>query len=389
MSHTQAVRPRDSFPCDPSPPLNASMLVAYTLRFRGLLLATLILPLPWIVYALGNLGSNTTDMAQWVPDSDPEKQRHDRFVDTFGLDDFVVLSWPEGTLDNPQVRELEACLTRELDETPPEKRLARLVTSGPTLIDDVMQSAKIGRSEAIERLRGLVIGEQDLTCVLVSVSRFGRDNPAEVVEYVSQCAESCGIPRGELRLGGSVCQVTSIDVASMTSMRRLFLPSALVACAISLLCMRSISLAAICMILGGYAAALSLAMLYYAGRGLNGVLIVLPTLIYVLTVSGAVHMINYYVDCTRRFDPLPAIRESFRLGWKPCTLAIVTTCIGLSSLVISGLRPVREFGAYTTLGLIGGLVLLLVYLPVLLAWFERSAVRSSDITAHSFCRRFL
>ena len=39
-----------------------------------------------------------------------------------------------------------------------------------------------------------------------------------------------------------------------------------------------------------------LAVVYYTGTPMNAVLIVLPPLVFVLTVSAGIHLSNYYLD---------------------------------------------------------------------------------------------
>ena len=104
---------------------------------------------------------------------------------------------------------------------------------------------------------------------------------------------------------------------------------------------------------------------------MNAVLIVLPPLIFVLTVSAGIHLSNYYLDAASDFPELSraeAARLAMKAGVPPCCLATGTTVVGLSSLMLVRLEPVRIFGGVASLGVIVTLVLLFLLLPGAMDW---------------------
>jgi len=52
-----------------------------------------------------------------------------------------------------------------------------------------------------------------------------------------------------------------------------------------------------------------------------------------------------------------------RIGWLPCALATMTTGVGLGSLVVSDVEPIRRFGVFATIGVVTTLLLLFSLLP--------------------------
>ena len=54
----------------------------------------------------------------------------------------------------------------------------------------------------------------------------------------------------------------------------------------------------------------------------------LPTLVFVLVVSGAVHLVNYYRDARRELGATGAAARALAVGWLPCSMATLTTAIG-------------------------------------------------------------
>lgn len=77
---------------------------------------------------------------------------------------------------------------------------------------------------------------------------------------------------------------------------------------------------------------------------MNAVLIVLPTLIFVLSISAGIHLTNYFMEEIRRGQRGDAVNRSLRRALSPSLLAALTTAIGLLSLLVSDVEPVRQFG---------------------------------------------
>jgi len=47
-----------------------------------------------------------SDIRQWLPDVFEESKTYDSFLERFGGDEMIVVSWEDCTIDNPQVRTL-------------------------------------------------------------------------------------------------------------------------------------------------------------------------------------------------------------------------------------------------------------------------------------------
>ena len=116
--------------------------------------------------------------------------------------------------------------------------------------------------------------------------------------------------------------------------------------ALSLAMLRSVRLATLVIFSAFITVYFTLALVPVTNGSMNMVLVVMPTLLMVLTMSGAIHVANYWKHAAIK-TPEKAVPNAFRLAWKPCFLASVTTAIGLSSLGTSPLVPVRDFGIYS------------------------------------------
>ncbi|MBW3541269.1 MAG: MMPL family transporter, partial [Planctomycetes bacterium] len=119
---------------------------------------------------------------------------------------------------------------------------------------------------------------------------------------------------------------------------------------------------------------------------MNMVLVVMPTLLSVLTLSAGIHVANYWKHAAAR-DPKTAIVETVKMARTPCALASFTTAIGLVSLMTSPLVPVRDLGLYSAIGCLISLAVVLFGLPALLQLWPARQPTFEEIDRTSW-RRF-
>jgi len=176
-----------------------------------------------------------------------------------------------------------------------------------------------------------------------------------------------GVPA--LRLGGPPVDNLAIDEEGTVTLIRLLGYSLLLGIVLSYLCFYSIKITIMVFVVGGSAAMLSMATVWWTGGKVDAILMSMPSLVYVLGLSGAIHVVNYYHDEVRSKGVRGAAGRAIRHALLPCTLASVTTAIGLVSLFTSNLAPISNFGLYAAIGVITTLGILFSYLPAALQTF--------------------
>ena len=327
--------------------------------------------------------SNVNDVRDWLPAHFPETAQYRWFRERFSSEDFVVVSWPGCTLDDPRLENLSDNLRQRSAQhlLHGGYPLFSRVTSGSELVDE-LASDRVGlsRSQVIARLRGTMIGPDGRqTCAVVTIDDGARLKLRLVLDEIRAAAAEIGLPKDAVHLGGPAVVNDAIDKSSSESLVRLAGLAALVGLVIAWLCFRDISLTIIVFVIAGYSAALSLAVLPLCGVPLNGILVTMVPLVYVAAMSGAIHLSNYYLESLRRVDPAAAIGDAIRHAVLPLGLATATTAVGLLSLWYSDLAPIRLFGLFSAIGVLIGLVMQLVVLPAILrVWPHRQAVVSTD-----------
>ncbi len=165
----------------------------------------------------------------------------------------------------------------------------------------------------------------------------------------------------------------AVDRASHRALDRFAVPSAICVFLLCWWCLKWLPGAILVFGLSLYCEGATLALIHFCGDSMSALLIVLPPLVQVVTVSSGIHLINYYLDARKTHSPEAAAWSALRMAWLPCTLATATTAIGLGSLVVSNLAPIRSFGAYGAVGTVLTLGVVLAFLPgTLAAWRPKS-----------------
>jgi predicted RND superfamily exporter protein len=376
---------------------------AFFTRNAFLLLLAAIFLLPIVLRgARIALENNKNDVKAWLPDGFEETRELDWFREQFLGEQFVVISWPGCTLDDPRIEKLAQALVPP--DTPenvdlPQRKFFKSVITGPQVLaqmTDPQGNLKLRKREALDRMQGALIGpDGETTCLVATLTDGAEDNlraglgnswPLTRILMGREdgllfkiASDSCGLDKSEIRIGGPPVDNVAIDDEGEITLMRLVGLSALVGLGLSYYCFRSKRVTTMVFFCGVYGAACSLMIVYATGGLMDAVLLVLPSLVYVLGLSGAIHLVNYYQDEVEESGLEGAPGRALRAGWLPCTLAAVTTALGLGSLITSEVIPIRKFGVYSAYGVLFTLVVLFALLPTLLQlWPPRPKKKKGD-----------
>ena len=275
--------------------------------------------------------------------------------------------------------------------------LAQLAAPGGTLVRDDDPSERDleeARAKALNRLTGTLFGpDGEQTCLIVTLTDAGKVDLRRTMGHgvlgrplgqLEELAIQAGVPLEELRLGGPPVDNVSIDEEGERTLARLVSFSVIIGLGLSYLCLRSIKLTIMVFFVGGISAVTSLSLIYWtAGRFIwwldpttDAVIMSMPAVVYVLGLSGAIHIVNYYKDVVNESGTLRNAPElTIAHGWYPCTIAAVTTAVGLGSLATSSITPIHKFGIFSAMGVLATLFLLFTYLPAALQMWPPNAAK--------------
>jgi len=309
----------------------------------------------------------------WVSDSFPARYDYDQFCQRFGNSDTVIISWSGCTIDNPDLDRFVKALRTEPDFLDNQQQwFFERVISGREMYHALI-SPEMGltKAEVHDRLYSTFIGKDGkTTCIIVSFTPAGLQKRKALVESIrSALQKHCQLEANQWYMAGPIIDGLEIDLASKDSLDRFVLPSTLIVLLICWICLRSFRAALLVFGLSLLAQGITLALIHFSGESITALLIVMPPLIQVLAVAGGIHLVNYYFDAVKDPGITQPATHAFQIGWLPCLLSAGTTAIGLASLLVSGLTPIRLFGGYAACGVLITTGLLLSLIPgAFLVW---------------------
>lgn len=371
--------------------------------------------------------SHNNRVQDWLPQSYTETQDLAEFRKHFAADQFVVVSWPgckiggdpqlaDPTTDDPRIEAFAKLLTEGTVPNTADLVAATPVSLAATGGDDEKQHPSIALTlpkyvsevttarrtldqmtagnnglpylTASRRLNGTLIGPDESTsCVIVQLTNEAIGNFREILGrpasgwlrilheegLLFRAMRECGIDPETAVIGGPPVDNVSIDEEGQRTLLRLAGLAGLLGLTLAWFSLRSLPLTAMVFACGIVSAAMSLALVAIMGDHTDAIMFSMPPLVYVLAISGAVHLINYYRQAVIDDGVELAAETSLKMAWKPALLCSVTTALGLLSLCTSDLVPIRKFGLYAAAGVVLMLITLFLLLPAMLKlWPIRS-----------------
>ena len=99
-----------------------------------------------------------------------------------------------------------------------------------------------------------------------------------------------------------------------------------------------------------YSAGICLALVWVLGGTMNSVLLTMPAVVYTAGLATAMHLINYYRDGRIAEDCDGPLTRALPRPGCPARFRPARPSLGLISLYISELVPIRNFGFYHGVG---------------------------------------
>lgn len=257
-----------------------------------------------------------------------------------------------------------------------------------------LRVAGLGEAPVVAELwhvRGAVAG------VSVKLSSAGTLEHEAAIETIRAAATAAGVSPEELWLGGRSVAGSELNSSVIRAawnssapawnlwLRSPILASACVGFACSWFMLRSLRLCLMVQLTAMLTAMAATALVAPLGGSMNMVIAVMPTLLFVITISGAMHLCNYWRQSPHG-NPATAITESVRQAWLPCALSAGTTAIGLASLISSTLIPVRDFGLFAAIGCLISLGAVLYLLPAMMRYWPAGAEATADQDSAAWSR---
>ena len=215
---------------------------------------------------------------------------------------------------------------------------------------------------------------------------FTEREPAD--NYLQQVREilSLAAEEGNIHMAGKVyAQQTFIQKMQVELL--IFLSASLLLIVLFLiLAYRSIWLTILPLIVVFLGAVWILGTMSLLNKPLDILMVLLPTIMFVVGMSDVVHILTKYLEQLRqRKTKFQAIRITFREVGLATFLTSLTTAVGFFTLLTASIRPIREFGLYTGLGVFMAFIIAFSLMPAALLLMRKPKVaRKLDHRSHWF-----
>lgn len=309
-------------------------------------------------------------VVDWLPEGFEETRDFSWFLKHFYEGELLMASWDDCAPDDPRLDEIARRLTSP-DSSGRPAYYWKVMTTASVFRELIADPLNLTEEEAYERMRGWIIS-QDFSqgCLVAFLSEEGyKDQHAAIKEIRAVTDEVSGLPDGGVRIAGPSLDSVAIDDASNSSQKTL-LPIFLIVCILMLfLLLKAWSAVFVIFMAAIFNEEMSAALIYYTGTNMDSISLLCASLLFVLTISGGLHLLNYYRDNLQRSGKEGAAAGALKKAALPCGLACLTTVLGLYSLAISQVVPIRHFGQFATAALILGTVFFFLYISVFVEQF--------------------
>ncbi|MFC1837540.1 RND family transporter [Thermodesulfobacteriota bacterium] len=115
------------------------------------------------------------------------------------------------------------------------------------------------------------------------------------------------------------------------------------------------------------------------------------SLMLILTMSLTIHLIERYLEIHARtpdVDQRTLVLETVRTIALPCLYTMLTTMVAFASLLVSGIRPVIDFGLMMTVGLMISFGLAFIVFPATVVLLKKDSSGAGEDFTHPFTLLF-
>lgn len=111
------------------------------------------------------------------------------------------------------------------------------------------------------------------------------------------------------------------------------------------------------------------------GKMLDVMMVLLPTIMFVVGMSDVVHILTKYIEELRNgSSKVEALKVTFKEVGMATLLTSLTTAVGFLTLLTASIPPIRDFGLYTAIGVFMAFILAFTLLPAILLLIKKPKV---------------
>ncbi len=306
----------------------------------------------------------------WLPSGFQETKDLYWYYSHFHEGELLMVSWENCSPSDPVLEKIAKILTTPQDSTRPAL-FQRVITTSGIFKDMTSRPLDLTEEEAFARMQGWIISKDHKHgCFVAIISEEGIKDSKRSIDFVYKTVqETTGLSKNQIKMAGPSLDSVVIDETSLQSQQTILPFFLLISILLLFVLLRQWLAVFVVFAAAIFNQQMSTAFVYYTGTHLDTITLLTSSLVFVLTISGSLHLLNYYKDHMETKGKKGAVMSAIKCAALPCTLACLTTIMGLYSLTSSSIIPIKNFGIFSSFSLFFGTVFFFVFIGSILEEF--------------------
>lgn len=349
---------------------------------RPLVLMLLVLALTIVfVFSIAQNADLETDLDEYMPKTHPAFVASDEAQELFGINDaiLIVVEHPLSIYNQQTLEKIEAITKTLTEDFDAFSSVTSLTTADNIKSSDGFlevepfysgstSEAAIAKMQAEVQANSMIYGRnvsKDGTATLI-IAELKEDADSKVLqeELKTWIGQWEGPERvlmaGRPVIEGSLAELGPKDMAIM-------FPLVIITMIILLyLLLRSVRDTVLNMVIVLFGTILSFGLMTVLGIPIYAVDTMIPVMLIAIGVAYGIHMhntIHHLMEEQPNITKEELAQQSLKLMIRPIIMTALTTAIGFVALMSSKVLPVRYFGLFAAIGVLGEMVLALLLFP--------------------------
>ena len=318
-----------------------------------------------------------TSIYDMVVDGLPETARYNTFKEVFGSDEIIRLVIRTDGIFTPENFSVVEEVSGAIEQIPGVKRVISLPV--------IKKAVEMSRKWELQRFRDMIqpvalfkknlISDDQKTTILTVILTVDADKEHVIHDIQTQidnmpnsvAAYQIGMPL----VSQAMARHTENDF------KRLPIITLLLVAVLLWIIFRNISVTIV--VLGTVVSALiwTVGLMGWLKIPLSMMTMVVPVFLIAVGTAYCMHVISAYLACSQNVSSRhQAVLASYKIVFLPTTLTVLTTAIGLTSLLVNRIPAIHEFALLSCFGLFSLLVILLTAFPAALMLLPQTKMRS-------------
>ncbi|MFT4555837.1 MAG: putative RND superfamily exporter protein [Porticoccaceae bacterium] len=350
------------------------MISRFYQRYSKAIITALFLSLA-VLYPLAESIPPNNNTETWLSDENEARQVYEDFRFQFGGEELILVALDRAEHD-PKLIEAICGRLERLD-------VIRKVWS-PERLSSMMAEFDLSESEIEQRLHRVAISQDGKFAGIVALlTDEGLHDRTGTMNQVDDVLQYCQLDTANLKITGAPVIVAELNRLGGKQANQVYFGITIAIClGVLFFTLKQFTPAFLILVETIWAFQLTLACVRIGGGEMNFILDSLPVMVMVFSMAVAIHYLHHFATHRNDDDPIGQTLKGVR--W-PCLLATCTTAIGLASLGISTIPPVRQFGIATAGGTFAALIAGLGITPAILTLYPPDQFESRWL--HQFFRR--